>query len=381
MQIELTAEQTATAARARAFALERIAPEAGRWDREERFPREMIAQMAAEGFVGAVVPAEHGGPGLDPVSVGLVHAAIGGACSSARSLLTVHSMFAQTLLRWGSAEARERWLPAVAKGERIGAFALSEPEVGSDAQSITTEAERVEGGYRLRGTKRWITFGQLADLFLVFARVDHKPTAFFVEAGAEGLSIEPIGGLLGMRASMLATLRFDDVHVDTSRRVGGEGFGISVVGSGALDLGRYSVAWGAVGAAEACVEASIAYANSRQQFGSKISELQLIRRMLTNMAVETRAARLLCLEAGWLRQRGSGESVTVTQMAKYFASRAAFRVASDAVQIHGANGVTQAHPVERMLRDSKINEIVEGSTEIQQILIGKAVAAQGGKRS
>ncbi len=303
------------------------------------------------------------------IAYGLLTEEIGRGCSSVRSLLTVHDMVAHAIQRWGSPAQKQRCLPAMARGEILGALALSEPEAGSDAKSVQTTAADAGDAWVLNGRKKWTTYGQLADLFLVLAQADGKPTAFLVERETPGLAVRPLHGITGTRASMLAEIFFEGCRVPKENLLGRPGFGVSHVISAALEHGRYSVAWGSVGLGQACLDASRAYAAGRRQFGVPIADHQLIRRMLTNMIVEVRAARLLCLRAGWLRDAGDPGASGEIMVAKYYASTMATRAASDAVQIHGANGCSEDYPVGRYLRDSRVMEIIEGSTQIQQITI------------
>ena len=367
----LSDEQARARADFRAFADAHVAPFADGFDREERLPRGVIEETARRGYLGATLPEAYGGGAMSMVTYGLLNEEIGRGCSSLRSLLTVHGMVAHAVARWGSKELRARWLA------RLAAFALTEPDVGSDARAVETSARPSQGAYVLTGRKRWVTFGQIADLFLVFAQCEGRPVALLVERDTPGLSIEPIKGMLGVRASMLAELSFEDCRVPRENLVGREGFGFSHVASAALDLGRYTVAWGCVGIAQACLEASLAYAGARRQFGALIKEHQLVRRMLTDMLTDVKAARLLCLRAGALRDAGAPEAIMETSVAKYFASGAAARAASDAVQIQGARGCSGESPVQRFMRDAKIMEVIEGSTQMQQITIAE-YGYQGG---
>ncbi len=368
----LTAQQRESRAAFRRFADEAIAPRADEFDREERLPPELVARLAREGYLGANVPPEYGGLGLGALTYGLLHEEVGRACSSVRSLLTVHAMTAHALQRWGTREQKTKWLPRLASGETVAAFALTEPEVGSDARSVAAAATIEGGSYVLDGRKKWVTFGQGAGLFLVFAKSGGRDCAFLVERETPGLSVRPIHGMLGVRASMLAELHLEGCRVPRENLVGREGAGFSYVASTALDLGRYTVAWGCVGIGQACLEASFKYAAERQQFGVYLREHQLIQRMLTDMLVQVRAARLLCHQAGTLREAGDPQSVTETSIAKYFASTVAARAAGDAVQIQGARGCSAESPVQRYLRDAKIMEIIEGSTQMQQITIAQS---------
>ncbi|MBD0343478.1 MAG: acyl-CoA dehydrogenase family protein [Coleofasciculus sp. Co-bin14] len=371
MQLELTPQQKSDRAEFRAFVNEEIVPHAAQCDREERTPLKLIEKLAHRGYLGAVLPKEKGGSGMDMITYGLLNEEIGRGCSSLRSLLTVHCMVAHAILKWGSKSQKLYWIPNLASGEVIAAFALSEPNVGSDAKAVETTATLNGDSYVLNGQKKWITYGQIADIFLVFAHYEGKPTAFLVEKNSPGLSIEPITGMLGVRGSMLAQLHLNNCRISQENLVGRPGFGFSYVASSALDYGRYSVAWGCVGIAQACLEACIHYTSQRQQFGTYIKEHPLIRQMMTEMITNLKAARLLCYQAGYLKDIGDPRSISETSIAKYFASTMATKVAGDAVQIHGGNGCSREFPVERYWRDSKIMEIIEGSTQIQQLTIAE----------
>lgn len=346
-----------------------VAPFAGDWDRAAITPPAVVSRMARAGFLAAVVPAELGGAGMDAVTFGLLNEELGRGCSSVRSLVTVHSMACQAIGRWGSRAQKEAWLPRMARGELIGAFGLSEPNVGSDAGAIETTAEPDGDVYVLRGTKRWTTYGRIADVLLCFAKADGKPLALLVDLHAPGVTVSPLE-VSGTRASMLAEIRFDGVRVPRENRLAGPGFGLAVALS-VLELGRYSVACGCVGIIRACLDAAAAYAATRVQGGSPIAEHQLVQAMLAQMATDYRAARLLCLHAGWLRDQGDPQAGREVFHAKHFASTAATRAALSAVQVHGANGLTAAYPVERYLRDTRVMEIIEGSTQIQQVTLGR----------
>jgi len=371
MQLALSPRERAARAEFRAFAAEWIAPHAGRWDREEAIPPEIPRELAARGYLGALVPEEHGGRGMEMITYGLLTEEIGRACSSVRSLLTVHDMVAHAILRWGSREQRERWLPALARGEVLGALALSEENAGSDAKAVETVAAEDGDGFVLHGHKKWTTFGQIAGLYLAVAQVGGKPTAFLVERGAPGLRVTPIRGMLGTRASLLARLDFDGCRIPRAALLGRVGFGVTHVAAAALEQGRYSVAWGSVGIAQACLDACSAYAAARRQFGAPLAEHQLVRAMLSDMVTGVHAGRLLCCRAGYLRQTGDPGAIAETMIAKYFCGRLAAKAASDAVQIHGANGCSEDYPVARYFRDAKIMEIIEGSNQIQQISISR----------
>ena len=369
MNLELTPEQRAARDEFRAFVTAEIAPHAGRWDREAATPSTLIDKLREKGYLGSNVHGDWGGPGRDMITYGLLTEEIGKGCSSIRSLLTVHDMVAHAIQRWGSPAQKERYLPRMARGETLGALALSEPEAGSDAKSVRTTARADGDFWILDGQKKWTTYGQLAGLFLVLTQADGKPTAFLVERDTPGVTVKPLAGITGTRASMLAEIFFDGARVPKENLLGRPGFGVSHIIFTALEHGRYSVAWGGVGVGQACLDACRAYTAGRVQFGVPIADHQLIRRMLTNMIAEVRAARLLCLRAGWLRDQGDPSASGEIMVAKYYSSTMATRAANDAVQIHGANGCSEDYPVERYLRDSRVLEIIEGSTQIQQITI------------
>ncbi len=371
MQLELTAGQRAARGEFRGFVAAEILPHADRWDREAAISRQVIEALQARSYLGSNVAAKFGGVGRDMITYGLLTEEIARGCSSVRSLLTVHDMVAHAIQRWGSAEQRERFLPVLARGEMLGALALSEPNAGSDAASVETTAVKSGGEWVLDGRKKWTTFGQIAGLFLVLARCEDQPTAFLVEREAPGLAVEPLRGVWGTRASQLAELTFKDCRIPQGNLIGRAGFGLTHIIAAALEHGRYSVAWGAVGIGQACLDACRTYTAERRQFGEPLADHQLIRRLLTDMIVNVRAARLLCLRAGWLRDQRDPAAAMEGMAAKYFASTMAVRAANDAVQIHGANGLSDEYPVGRYLRDAKVTEIIEGSTQIQQISIPK----------
>ena len=368
MQLALTDAQKEARLSFRDFVRDKIVPFAGQWDREGRIPFQIVDELRRRGYIGAPLPAKSGGGDMDPITYGLLTEEIAKGCSSVRSLLTVHDMVTLAISRWGNQELKAK-VSAGAKGELLCALALSEPEAGSDAAGVRTEA-RLEGDeYILTGRKKWITFGQIAHLFLVLARYDGQLAAFTVPADSPGFVRRPLEGVVGTRASLLAELEFNQCRIPRHCLTGRVGFGLSHVVSTALDHGRYSVAWGSVGIAQACLDACLTYTASRRQFGVELRRHQLVQRKLTNMIADTRAARLLCYRAGYLRQIGDPDATAETLIAKYFSSRVAVRAANDAVQLHGANGLTEEFQVERYLRDAKVMEIIEGSTQIQQMTI------------
>lgn len=354
---------------ARAFVDTHVAPYANEFERAARIPESLLAAMAEAGLWAPFLPVEVGGRGLDMVTLGEVHEEVGRGCSSVRSLLTVHTMASWTVQRWGSPEQRERWLPEMATGRALGAFCLTEPEAGSDATGIQTTARRDGGSWILDGTKKWITGGQRADVYLVFARTGASIGAFLVPRVTPGVQVRPITEIMGTRGSMLAEITFQDVVLDGDALLGPSGFTAGMVLTGTLDIGRYSVASGSTGIIAACLEASADYTTRRMVGGQRLRDLQLIRAKVSDMVTDLRAARLLFREAGRLKDAGDSATLMATWVAKYFASTAAARHASEAVQIHGANGMGGDYPVARLYRDAKVMELIEGSNEIQRTTI------------
>ncbi|MFJ4463883.1 acyl-CoA dehydrogenase family protein [Streptomyces sp. NPDC088928] len=377
----LTARQAQSRKEFRAFADRHIAPHADAHHRAQRTPPETIRLLAEEGLLGLPVAEEYGGGGCDAVTLGLLAGELGRACSSLRSLLTVHTMVAHAIARWGSHSQKETWLPRLARGERIGALAVSEPGAGSDAASVTTRLTREDDDWVVDGHKKWITYGESADLFLVVGRSPEGPTALLVERDTPGLRTELIEDMIGIRASMTAHVYFDGCRVPAANVLARPGLGVSHVVGAALDLGRYTVGWGCVGILDASLEASVDYAATREQFGSLIKDHQLVRRLISNMYTDAHAARLLCLEAGRLRDERHPGALAATSTAKYFAATAAGRAAADAVQIHGANGCSSDYPVQRLLGDSRVMEIIEGSAQLHQVGLAEYAFQERGPRS
>ncbi|MER6119402.1 acyl-CoA dehydrogenase family protein [Streptomyces sp. NPDC001743] len=377
----LTAQQAQAQKEFRAFADSHITPHADTYHRAQRTPPQIIRLLADEGLLGLSVAEEYGGGGCDAVTLGLLAGELGRACSSLRSLLTVHTMVAHAIARWGSPSQKGTWLPQLARGERIGALAVSEPGVGSDASAVTTRLARDGDHWVVDGHKKWTTYGESADLFLVVGRSAEGPTALLVERDTPGLRTELIEDMIGIRASMTAHVHFDDCRVPAGNVLARPGLGVSHVVGAALDLGRYTVAWGCVGILDASLEASVDYATTREQFGSLIKEHQLVRSMISNMYTDAHAARLLCLEAGRLRDERHPGALAATSTAKYFAATAAGRAAADAVQIHGANGCSSDYPVQRLLGDSRVMEIIEGSAQLHQVGLAEYAFQERGPRS
>jgi len=356
---------------ARKFAHKEIRPRARELDIKGEYPRDLIERLAEKGFLLPSVSREYGGLGLDPVNYGLFLEEIGKACCSTRGLITVNNaLVGETIERWANEEQRHEWLPLMAAGKKIGAFALTEPDVGSDARNVKTIYTKKGSRFVIKGRKKWISFGGIADFYFVIASGSEKTTAFLIQRNQSGVRTRPIQGMLAARASHIAEIEFDNVKIPPENVVGQIGAAFPYVVGTALDHGRYSVAWGGVALAQEALEAMVVYARKRKQFEKKIGEFQLIRGMIANAVTKVHAARALCIKTGEMRRENKPDAIAETNIAKYFTSKVALDVATDAVQIHGANGCCDYYPVERLFREAKLLEIIEGTSQIQQEIIG-----------
>jgi butyryl-CoA dehydrogenase len=370
----LTDEQREIQALARDFADTEIAPHAGTWDREHRFPAEVFAKLGGLGLMGVCVPEDLGGAGADFVSYVLVLEELSRADAGVGVTVAVHTSAATLpIVTFGTEEQRSRFVPALARGEALGAFALTEPGAGSDAGALRTTAVEDGDGWRINGSKQWCTNGSHASTFLVFARTDPETE------GARGVSAFVLDAThvevireeekLGLHSSSTADLRIDDVQVGSDRLLHEERKGFAVA-MATLDGGRIGIAAQAVGIAQAALDTACAYALEREQFGHRIADFQAIRFTLADMATEIAAARQLTLRAAWLKQAGQPHG-SEGAMAKLFASRVAVKASQDAIQVLGGYGYTREFPAERYYRDAKITEIYEGTSEIQRIVISR----------
>lgn len=354
--------------------LVRFAPEElAAWDQAQDTPAEVPAALAQAGLLGTFIETGHGGRGWDATSFGLLCAELGQTSMSLLSIVTVHSMVMEAIRKSGTEQQRAEWLPVLAQGKKIGAFALTEPEFGSEATGIQTLLRVCDEGYLISGKKKWISYASKADVLLVFGKLeDGSAIACLLPTDTKGLRITPMRGLLGFRAAMLGEIEMDNCVVPVANVIGRKGSGITYVAANALDLGRLAIAFGCLGAMEACVTDSVVYASKRKQFGQSLSKHQLIQKMLADMITSYKAAERLCLHAAHLRTIGDPFAATETATAKYFASTNAVTVANQAVQIHGAAGCSaQESRTERFYRDLKIAEIIEGSNQMQQIMIAQ----------
>jgi alkylation response protein AidB-like acyl-CoA dehydrogenase len=372
MNFELSRAQEEIKERAAGFADREVAPHAAQLDREDRFPAETFEKLAGMGLMGLCVPEEYGGAGSDFLSYVLLLEEISRADAGVGVTLAVHtSAGTLPILMYGSEEQKARWVPDLARGAKIGCFALTEPEAGSDAAAIATRAEKVEGGYALSGHKQWVTNGRVAGAMIAFARAPEGVTAFVVGMDAEGISFGEHARKMGVISATTDDVLLDEVFVPEEDRLGEEGRGLSVA-LGTLDSGRIGIAAQALGIAEAAFRYAADYASRRTTFGRPIAEHQAVAFKLADMQTRIRAARLLTHEAAWMRDQG----MRVTEAgarAKLYASQVANAVTYDAVQTLGGYGYMKDHPVERYYRDARVTEIYEGTSEIQRLVISRGI--------
>jgi glutaryl-CoA dehydrogenase (non-decarboxylating) len=372
MEFCLDAEHDLIREMAYKFGQAEVVPSVTARDREARSDRGMIEKMAVAGLLGTSIPEYYGGTGTDYISLGIVCEELERADSTARVVMSVHSgLHSLTLMQWGTEAQKQRWLPKLATGERVGAFGLTEPDAGSDAVNLRTTARRDGDDYILNGEKTWISLADYADQFLVIARLDgdsEKPRhiALVVERTLPGFRSQALHGKLGVRAGNTGQIFFDDVRVPADCRLGEEGDGFKVAMS-ALDHGRYTVAAGAVGIITACLDACTRYANDRAVGGEPIGKKQLVQQMIAQMAAGRDIGRLLYYQVGWMKNVGLRHTREVS-MAKWVNCKNAFDAANNAVEIHGAYGYIDEYPVERYFRNSRGAMIYEGTHEIHTLI-------------
>ena len=378
MNFDLTDEQKLIEQTAREFTNGEIMPVASENSENHFFDRSLVDKIAAQGFLGAIVPREYGGAGLDYTTYAIICEEIGRGCSAMRTVVSVQtSLVCSTILKWGTEDQKQRYLPLLCSGEWLGCFGLTEPGTGSAAANQKTRAvQQDDGSWLINGAKMWISLGNNASLALIFAQTEpslgHRGLAcFLVETDQPGFIPSQITAKMGLWASDTAEIALDDVTASADSMLGEVGDGFKVAMS-ALDSGRYSVAAGCVGLARASLEESIAYANERTQFDRPIAGFQLVQAMIADMVVKTEAARLLVYKAGSVKDAGK-PSTLETSIAKYYATEAAVWCSDKAIQVHGGAGYSREHPVERYYRDARVTTIYEGTSQIQQLIIGRAV--------
>ena len=372
MEFELSAEQREIQALAREFAKAEIDPHAAEWDREHHFPRDLYDRLGELGLMGVCVPDELGGAGADFLSYMLVLEELSRGDAGVGVTVAVHTSAATLpIVANGTREQREKLVPPLARGERLGAFALTEAESGSDAASLRARAEPDGDGWRITGRKQWATNARYAGTFVLFARTDAGISCFLVDGDSKGLEISGEEEKLGLNSSSTADVVLDGVKVSEKRLLGEEGKGFRIAMT-TLDGGRIGIAAQALGIAQAAYDVAYAYALERRQFGKRISDFQAIQWKLADMATEIEAARMLVYRAAWLREQGRPHT-EAGAMAKLFASSVARRQTAEAIQVLGGYGYTKEFPVERYYRDAKITEIYEGTSEIQRLVIAREI--------
>ncbi|MFJ1781026.1 acyl-CoA dehydrogenase family protein [Streptomyces anulatus] len=377
MDLTLSEEQEAVRKLAEDFVAREVAPHVVAWDRAENVDKSIVKKLGDLGFLGLTVPEEYGGSGGDHLSYCLVTEELGRGDSSVRGIVSVSlGLVAKTVASWGSEEQKRQWLPRLTAGEAIGCFGLTEPGTGSDAGNLATRAVRDGGDYVVNGTKMFITNGTWADVVLLFARTNDAPghrgvSAFLIPTDTPGLTRRTIHGKLGLRGQATAELVLQDVRIPAGALLGPEGKGFSIAMS-ALAKGRMSVAAGCVGIAQAALDAAVRYAGEREQFGKAIARHQLVQELLSDIAVDVDAARLLTWRVADLIDRGQ-EFATAASKAKLYASEAAVRCANNALQVFGGYGYIDEYPVGKLLRDARVMTLYEGTSQIQKLIIGRAL--------
>jgi alkylation response protein AidB-like acyl-CoA dehydrogenase len=379
MDFELTPEQELIRASARELCDRELVPHARAWDEAEELPRALVGTLAEAGFLAAGLAEEVGGGGLDSVSYCLLCEELGRADSSVRGIVSVsNGLYGKTVAKWGTDEQRQRHLPALASGERLGCYALTEPGCGSDAAALVTRAERDGDGWVISGSKVFITLGSWASTAIVFARTGGPGpkgiSAFLVPTASDGFTATPMKGKLGLRAQDTAELSLDAVRVPADALLGAEGEGFKVAMS-ALDNGRISLAAGCVGIAQGCLDAAVAYAKERDAFQRPVARFQLVQQLLAETHVETEAARLLTWRAAALADAGKPYT-TEASAAKWYASEVAVRAANAAVQVLGGYGYIDEYPVAKYLRDARVTTLYEGTSQIQTLIVGRALTGE-----
>ncbi|MFF0557226.1 acyl-CoA dehydrogenase family protein [Streptomyces sp. NPDC020472] len=377
MNLELSEEQEAVRRLAEDFVAREVTPHAVAWDRAEQVDRAVVKKLGAVGFLGLTIPEEYGGSGGDHLAYCLVTEELGRGDSSVRGIVSVSlGLVAKTIASWGTERQKREWLPRLASGEALGCFGLTEPGTGSDAGNLATRAVRDGDAYVVNGGKMFITNGTWADVVLLFARTNDTPghkgvSAFLVPADTPGLTRRPVHGKLGLRGQATAELVLEDVRVPADAMLGPEGKGFAVAMS-ALAKGRMSVAAGCVGIAQAALDAAVRYAGEREQFGKPIASYQLVQELLSDIAVDVDAARLLTWRVADLIDRGR-DFATAASKAKLYASEAAVRAANNALQVFGGYGYIDEYPVGKLVRDARVMTLYEGTSQIQKLIIGRAL--------
>ncbi len=377
MDLVLSDDQRAVQLAVREWVAEVVTPDALRNDREERFPQEALDGLKKTGFVGMSIPEAYGGGGADPLTYCLFIEELSRGDANVRSIMSVHlGLVAGSIDRWGTEEQKQQWLPRMATGEVLGCFGLTEPDHGSNPADLRASAEALPGGrWRISGRKVFITNGSIAQVALVMARTGGPGakgvSAFLVPTDSNGFTANPLHGKLGLRSCDTAELVLDGVEVAPEALLGDEGAGLKVALS-ALDDGRMSIAASCTGIAQAALDTMVAYSTQREQFGKPIAGHQLVQEMIADSAVDVDASRLLTWAVADLKARGERYSLAASK-AKLFATEASIRVANNCIQVHGGYGYVDEYPAAKMLRDARVTTLYEGTSQVQKLLIGRAL--------
>ncbi len=381
MDFALTDEQQAIFDMARAFGAERIAPHAAEWERAGTIPRELLRAAGELGFGGVYVGEEHGGTGLGRLDAVLIFEALSMACPSVASFISIHNMCARMIDAYGSDDMRAKWLPGLCAMETVASYCLTEPGSGSDAAALRTRAQRTTEGWTLNGTKAFISGGGYSDLYLVMSRTGEDGprgiSCILVPDGAPGLSFSAQERKMGWKAQPTAQVQMDDCRVPADNLVGEEGKGFKYA-MGGLDGGRLNIAASALGGAQACLDKAVAYMGERKAFGRTLDQFQALQFRVADMEIELQAARVFLRQAAWKLDQGAPDATRHCAMAKRFVTDAAFKVANEALQLHGGYGYLEDYGIEKIVRDLRVHQILEGTNEIMRLITARALLAERG---
>jgi alkylation response protein AidB-like acyl-CoA dehydrogenase len=379
MDFALTEEQQAIFDMARDFAAEKIAPKAARWESEGAIPRDVLREAGELGLAGIYVSEEQGGSGLTRLDAALIFEALSTACPSVASFISIHNMCAWMVDRFGSDELKAKWLPQLVTMEKIASYCLTEPGSGSDAAALRTRAERTNEGYRMNGTKSFISGGSFSDLYIVMARTGGDGpkgiSAILVEDGTAGLSFGALEEKMGWRSQPTSEVRMDDCNVPADNLLGEEGAGFRYAMMG-LDGGRLNIAASALGGAQAALDKTLVYMGERKAFGQTIDQFQALQFRLADMETELQAARIFLHQAAWKLDNKTPDATKYCAMAKRFVTDAAFNVANQALQLHGGYGYLADYGIEKIVRDLRVHQILEGTNEIMRMITARALLAE-----
>jgi len=380
IDFSLTEEQAAFQDAARSFARERLAPNAARWDAEQIFPKDVIAEAGAMGFCGIYCAEDIGGLGLSRLDAAIVFEALAAGCTSTTAFITIHNMATWMLSTWGTESVRQEWGPALTSGRKLASYALTEPGAGSDAASLKTRAQREGDHYLLNGGKVFTSGAGDTDLLVVMARTGGEGpkgiSAFAVPADLPGISYGRKEEKMGWNSQPTRAVNFDNVRIPAENRLGEEGEGFKIAMRG-LDGGRINIAACSVGTAQAALEAAQRYLHERRQFGRPLAEFQALQFRLADMATELVAARQMVRLAAWQLDRQAPDATTYCAMAKRFATDVGFKVCNEALQLHGGYGYIREYPLERYVRDTRVHQILEGTNEIMRLIVGRRMLMDG----